>query len=72
MESTKLRAKDLVTTAIFTVVFFAVIMLGSMTFGLVPVLYPFLVSFIATVGGTIWSYMRAKVPSGFRSLCKPW
>ena len=68
MKADKLRAKDLITTAIFTVIFFAIVMVGTMTFGIVPVLYPFLVSFIALVGGTVWAYMRVKVPKTFSIL----
>jgi len=68
MNTNKLRAKDLITTAIFTVIFFAIVMVGTMTFGVVPVLYPFLVSFVALVGGTVWAYMRVKVPKTFSIL----
>ena len=65
MNQNTLRAKDLIMLAIFTLIFFAVIMVGSMTFGMVPVLYPFLVSFIGLAGGTVWVYMRVKVPKSF-------
>ena len=68
MNTDKLKSRDLVTIAIFTVVFFVIIMVGSMTFGLAPFLYPFLVSFIAIIGGTVWAYMRVKVPRRFTIL----
>lgn len=65
MNASKLKARDLITTAVFSVIFFLIVMVGSMTFGVVPMLYPFLVSFIALVGGTVWAYMRVKVPKRF-------
>jgi energy-coupling factor transport system substrate-specific component len=64
----KLTAKDLITTAIFTVVTILIFFVGSMTFGMVPVLYPFLIGFIALPGGIVWVYMRVKVPKRFAIL----
>ena len=68
MDTNKLRAKDLITIAIFTVVFvivtFACVMALSMTiFG-----YPFLASASGLVCGVIWLYMRLKVPKRFTIL----
>jgi len=62
MNANKLKAKDLITTAIFTVVTIIVFFAGSMTFGMVPLLYPFLVAAVSIPGGIIWAYMRVKVP----------
>jgi energy-coupling factor transport system substrate-specific component len=64
----KLKAKDLITTAIFTVVFIIVVLACSFTFGMIPLGYPFLVSVIGLVGGTIWVYMRVKAPKRFTIL----
>jgi len=65
MNTNKLRAKDLITTAIFTVVTAIIFFVGSMVFGMIPVTYPFLVGIIAIPGGIIWAYMRVKVPKRF-------
>jgi energy-coupling factor transport system substrate-specific component len=65
MNQNKLKAKDLITTAIFTVVFTLVVFACSMVFGMVVVLYPFFISFIGLFGGTVWLYMRVKVPKPF-------
>ena len=65
MNANKLKAKDLITTAIFTVVTIIVFFAGSMTFGMVPLLYPFLVAAVSIPGGIIWAYMRVKVPKRF-------
>ena len=65
MNENKLRAKDLITTAIFTVVTIIIFFAGSMTFGMIPVLYPFLVAFISVPGGIVWAYLRVKVPTRF-------
>jgi energy-coupling factor transport system substrate-specific component len=68
MNTDKLKAKDLVTTAVFTVVTIIIFFVGSMTFGMVPVLYPFLIGVIALPGGIVWAYMRVKVPKRFAIL----
>jgi energy-coupling factor transport system substrate-specific component len=65
MNTDKLRAKDLITTAVFTVVFALVVFACSMAFGMIVVLYPFLVSFIGLFGGIVWLYMRVKAPKPF-------
>lgn len=65
MNRSKLRAKDLITIAIFTVVTILIFFAASMTFGMVPVLYPFLVVLISIPGGIVWAYMRVKVPKRF-------
>jgi energy-coupling factor transport system substrate-specific component len=68
MNEEKLRAKDLITTAIFTVVFTLVVLACSLTFGMIPLGYPFLVSVIGLAGGTVWMYMRVKVQKRFSIL----
>jgi energy-coupling factor transport system substrate-specific component len=65
MNTNKLKAKDLITTAIFSVVMILVFFACSMTFGMIPVLYPFLVAFVCVPGGIIWAYMRVKVPKRY-------
>ena len=65
MNTNTLRAKDLITTAIFTVVTILIFFVGSMTFGMIPVLYPFLVAFVSIPGGIVWAYLRVKVPRRF-------
>lgn len=57
----KLTAKDLVTTAIFSVVF--ALLMGVLSFiGMVPVIYPFTVGIVLIPCGIVWMYLRAKVP----------
>ena len=65
MNTNKLRAKDLITTAIFTVVTILIFFAGSMVFGMIPVLYPFLVAFVSVPGGIVWAYLRIKVPKRY-------
>ena len=65
MNTNKLTAKDLITTAIFTVVTIIIFFAGAMTFGMIPLLYPFLVAVVSIPGGIIWAYMRVKVPKRF-------
>jgi energy-coupling factor transport system substrate-specific component len=65
MNTSKLTAKDLITTAIFTVVTILIFFVGSMTLGMIPVLYPFLVGVIAIPGGIVWTYLRVRVPKRF-------
>jgi energy-coupling factor transport system substrate-specific component len=65
MNTSKLRAKDLITTGIFTVVFTLVVMVISLTFGMIPVVYPFIVAIGMIPCGIVWAYMRAKVPKRF-------
>ncbi|MDR1589970.1 MAG: MptD family putative ECF transporter S component [Oscillospiraceae bacterium] len=65
MNQNNLKAKDLITTAVFTVVFALVVFVASMTLGMIPVGFPFLVSAIGLIGGIIWTYMRVKVPKPF-------
>jgi energy-coupling factor transport system substrate-specific component len=65
MNENKLKAKDLITTAVFTVVFALVAFACSLTLGMIPIGFPFLVSGIGLVGGIIWTYMRVKVPKRY-------
>jgi energy-coupling factor transport system substrate-specific component len=65
MNTNKLRAKDLITTAIFTVVFLVVVFACSMTIGMIPLGYPFLVAVAMIPGGIVWAYLRVKVPKRF-------
>jgi energy-coupling factor transport system substrate-specific component len=65
MNVNRLRAKDLITIGIFTVVLALVYFAGSMAIGMVPIAYPFLVAVISIPGGIIWAYVRVKVPKSF-------
>ncbi|MDR1070255.1 MAG: MptD family putative ECF transporter S component [Gracilibacteraceae bacterium] len=56
-----LRAKDLITTGIFTLVFFAVVFVFAMLFTTVPLLMPFISCADAIVGGVIFLYLATKV-----------
>jgi energy-coupling factor transport system substrate-specific component len=68
MNTNQLKAKDLITIAIFTVVMVLVFFAGSMTIGMIPMGYPFLVAVIAVPGGIVWAFMRVKVPKRFAIL----
>jgi len=65
MNANKLKAKDLITTAVFTVLTAIIFFAGAMIFGMIPLTYPFLVGIIAIPGGIVWAYMRVKVPKRF-------
>jgi energy-coupling factor transport system substrate-specific component len=57
----KLTAKDLITTAIFSVIF--ALMFGGLSFvGMIPVVYPFTAGIILIPCGIVWMYLRVKVP----------
>ena len=62
MNSTeKLASKDLITIAIFSVIF--ALMFGGLSFvGMIPVLYPFTTGIILIPCGIVWMYLRVKVP----------
>jgi energy-coupling factor transport system substrate-specific component len=65
MNTNKLKAKDLITTGIFTVVFTLIVMVISLTLGMIPVVYPFIVPIGLVPCGIVWAYLRAKVPKRF-------
>ena len=57
----KLTAKDLITIAIFSVIF--ALMFGGLSFvGMIPVIYPFTTGIILIPCGIVWMYLRVKVP----------
>jgi energy-coupling factor transport system substrate-specific component len=62
MNGSRLRAKDLITTAIFSVVFIAIFMLCGMSMGMLIPLYPFCVAVAMLPCGIVWAYLRAQVP----------
>jgi energy-coupling factor transport system substrate-specific component len=68
MNTNSLKAKDLITTAIFTVVFVIVTFACVMALGMTVVGYPFLASASGLICGVIWLYMRLKVPKRFTVL----
>ncbi|MDR1272392.1 MAG: MptD family putative ECF transporter S component [Clostridiales Family XIII bacterium] len=57
----KLRAKDLITTGIFTLLFFVVVTIFAMLFTTIPLLMPFISCADAIVGGVIFLYLATKV-----------
>jgi energy-coupling factor transport system substrate-specific component len=68
MTQEKLKAKDLITTAIFTVIFVIVTFACVMALGMTVAGYPFFASASGLVCGVIWLYMRLKVPKRFTIL----
>ncbi|MDR1589975.1 MAG: MptD family putative ECF transporter S component [Oscillospiraceae bacterium] len=65
MNSGKLKAKDLITTAIFTVIFVIVTFACVMTLGTTVIGYIFLTSATGLLCGIVWLYMRLKVQRRF-------
>jgi energy-coupling factor transport system substrate-specific component len=65
MNTDKLKAKDLITIGIFTVVFILIVMVIALTLGMIPVVFPFIVAIGMIPCGIVWAYMRAKVPKRF-------
>jgi energy-coupling factor transport system substrate-specific component len=63
MNTTKrrLRAKDLITTGIFTLLFFVVVTVFAMLLTAIPLLMPFISCADAIVGGVIFLYVATKV-----------
>jgi energy-coupling factor transport system substrate-specific component len=68
MNTNKLKAKDLITIAIFTVIFVIVTFACVMTLGMTGVGYVFLASASGLICGVIWLYMRLKVQKRFTIL----
>jgi energy-coupling factor transport system substrate-specific component len=61
MNTNKLRAKDLITIAIFSVVFIVVYMVCSAPLGMLAPLYAFCVVIPMIPCGIVWAYLRTKV-----------
>ena len=59
--SNRLRAKDLITTAIFTVLYFVVIFAFAMALMALPFISLFITCFVAVFGGVIFLYLVTKV-----------
>jgi energy-coupling factor transport system substrate-specific component len=68
MNKNKLKAKDLVSLAIFSVVFIAVYMVCAIPTGLIVPLYPFCVGIAMIPCGIVWAYLRAKAPKPIATL----
>ena len=68
MKTNKLTAKELINTAIFSVVFALIVFVCSMTVGMIPVVFPFLVPICMVPCGIVWVYMRVKTPKAFSIL----
>jgi energy-coupling factor transport system substrate-specific component len=61
MSQNRLRAKDLITIAIFSVVFIVVYMACALPTGLIVQLYPFCAGIAMIPCGIVWAYLRTKV-----------
>lgn len=61
----KVSKRDLITIAIFSVIFFVLIRLAAMISVFIPVLYPFTSAIGLLVCGTVWVCILAKVPKKF-------
>jgi energy-coupling factor transport system substrate-specific component len=61
MNTNRLKAKDLITIAIFSVVFIVVYMVCAIPTGLFVPLYPFCVGIAMIPCGIVWAYLRIKV-----------
>jgi energy-coupling factor transport system substrate-specific component len=57
----RLRAKDLITTGVFTMLFFVVVVVFAVVFTTIPLLMPFISCADAVVGGVIFLYLATKV-----------
>jgi energy-coupling factor transport system substrate-specific component len=62
MNTDKLRAKDLITIAIFSVIFIVVYMVCALPTGLIVQLYPFCAGIAMIPCGIVWAYLRTKAP----------
>ncbi|MDR1067905.1 MAG: MptD family putative ECF transporter S component [Clostridiales Family XIII bacterium] len=62
MNQNKLKAKDLISLAIFSVVFIAVYMACALPTGLIVQLYPFCAGIAMVPCGIVWAYLRTKAP----------
>lgn len=65
---TKLNSKDLITIAIFSVLFAVVFFIPAMTLGMLPVTTPFFIPIAMIPNGIIWGYLRVKVPKAWAIL----
>jgi energy-coupling factor transport system substrate-specific component len=68
MNADRLTAKDLITLAIFSVVFIVVYMVCAIPTGLIVPLYPFCVGIAMIPCGIVWAYLRTKAPKPFAIL----
>jgi energy-coupling factor transport system substrate-specific component len=60
-----LTARDLITTAVFTVLFTLIVMAVALTLGMIPLVYPFIIAIGMLPCGIVWAYLRAKVAKRF-------
>lgn len=58
---TKLTSKDLITIAIFSVLFAVIYFAGAMTMGMIPATTPLTILVGMIPNGIIWCYLRTKV-----------
>ena len=66
--TTKMKAKDFITLGIFTVLFFAVVMVCIFASAATVVSFAFGCAIAALPGGIIYMLMRAKVPKAWSVL----
>jgi energy-coupling factor transport system substrate-specific component len=60
--SGKLVSRDLISIAIFSVIFFVVLFLIAGVGGMIPPLYPFTTAIEGVICGIVYMYLRAKTP----------
>jgi energy-coupling factor transport system substrate-specific component len=60
----KLKARDLITIGIFSVLFSA-LYFATVPLGMIPIFYPLVVPIALIPCGIVWAYLRVKVPKRF-------
>jgi energy-coupling factor transport system substrate-specific component len=65
MSADRFKAKDLITIAVLSLIFYAIYILVGSLLWISIVLNPFCVAASILPGGIVWTYMRAKVPKRF-------
>jgi energy-coupling factor transport system substrate-specific component len=65
MEQGRLKVRDLITLAIFSVLFLVIYFAVATLMWLSVVLYPFCVALAMMPCGVVWAYLRVKVPKRF-------
>lgn len=60
--SARLVSRDLISIAIFTVIFQVILFVVAAVFGMIVSLYPFAVAIDGVICGIVYMYLRAKTP----------
>jgi energy-coupling factor transport system substrate-specific component len=61
----KISKKDLITIAIFSVIFAVLLRIAAMISVMIVVFYPFCAAIGLLLGGTVWVFVSAKIPKRF-------